>query len=138
MLEKTSNGHYRWIDSLSFRPDMEAEKFVVNVRHIKLSMQEAYRVEGKRSVTILGKLKGKFWERLSFSVYEMMWDGSDQVVVNIRNLADGFASLKPTFTIMPMMAILRLKMSTLKHTAHWTGTKELSYSRMQWLPTRCI
>jgi hypothetical protein len=82
---------------LSFQMDTTATKFVVNLRHIKLAMQDDYRNESRRSAIILGKLKGKFWERLSNTTFEMMWDGSDPVVVTIRNLGDGFASLESNF-----------------------------------------
>lgn len=94
LLEATMNGTYRYMDSLSLHPNMEAEKFVVNVRHIMPSKEEDYRKESARGVKILGKLKGGFWDALSLSVFEQLWDGTDPTVVTIRNLKDGFKSLE--------------------------------------------
>ncbi|HYM93239.1 MAG TPA: hypothetical protein VET23_03815, partial [Chitinophagaceae bacterium] len=42
LLEVTMNGTYRYLDSLSFHSDIQAEKFVVNVRHIKPSLLDDY------------------------------------------------------------------------------------------------
>lgn len=96
-LDNTKNGVYRWMDSMSFHPDMQAERFIVNVRTISMSLQEDYRRELKRSVMIFNKMKGKFWDALSLNVYEELWDGSEPIVVTIRNLKDGMASLEPNF-----------------------------------------
>ncbi|MBK6937531.1 MAG: hypothetical protein IPH18_12065 [Chitinophagaceae bacterium] len=96
-LEETKNGVYRWMDSLSFHSDMKAERFLVNVRTIKSSVQADYRTELKRSVVIANMMKGKFWDALSLNVYEQLWDGSEPIVVTIRNLKDGVASLETDF-----------------------------------------
>lgn len=95
LLDETMNGTYRFIDSLSLRPGTDADKFVVTVRHLKdgLSMDD-YRRELARSVKINGSAKGPFIENLSYSFFDMLWDGSDQVTVTIRNLKDGFKSLE--------------------------------------------
>jgi hypothetical protein len=93
-LENRMNGTYRWEDSMSFHADVKAEKYIVNVRHIKSSLEEDYRNEQKRSVMILNKLKGAFWENLSFNYFEQLWDGSEPVIVSIRNLKDGFKVLE--------------------------------------------
>lgn len=97
LLEETVNGYYRYMDSLCFHPEIEAERFVVNVRHIKPSLAQDYRTESARSAKILGKLKGAFWDNLSINVFEQLWDGNDPVVVSIRNLKDGFKSLETDF-----------------------------------------
>lgn len=96
-LDETKNGVYRWMDSMSFHSDMQAERFMVNVRTISLSLQEDYRKELKRSVVIAKMMKGKFWDALSLNVYEELWDGSEPMVVTIRNLKDGVASLETDF-----------------------------------------
>ena len=70
---------------------------MVNLRHIKASLQEDYRLESARTVKILSKLKGTFWDNLSFNLFEQLWDGSEPVVVQIRNLKDGFKSLEPNY-----------------------------------------
>lgn len=97
LLQETINDTYRYMDSLSLHPDIQAEKSVVNVRHIKLSLEGDYRKELARGVKVLGNLKGAFWDNLSLSVFEQLWDGSEPVVVTIRNLKDGFASLETDF-----------------------------------------
>jgi len=94
-LEEAMNGTFRFIDSLSVRPEVEAEKFVVTVRHLKQSLNlNDYRREQARGTKIISKLKGGFFENLSVAFYEQLWDGSDQVTVSIRNLKDGFKSLE--------------------------------------------
>jgi hypothetical protein len=97
LLEETMNGTYRYIDSLSLHSDIQAEKSVVNVRHIKLSLVGDYRGELVRGVKVLGKLKGAFWDNLSLTAFEQLWNGSDPVLVTIRNLKDGFKSLETDY-----------------------------------------
>ncbi len=96
-LEETMNGTYRFMDSLSIHPDSAGEKFIVNVRTIKLSMEEDYRKEQARSAKVLSGLKGGFWDHLSVNVFEQIWDGSEPVVVSLRNLKDGFKSLETDY-----------------------------------------
>ncbi len=95
MLEETMNGTYRFIDSLSLRPDSTSEKYVVTVRHLKfnLNMGDYYKELG-RSVKINNTSKDPFFKNLSYNFFEQMWDGSDQVTVSIRNLKEGFKSLE--------------------------------------------
>ena len=98
LLEDTRNATFRFMDSLSLRSDVVAENFVVSVNHLKQGLVIAdYRRETARTVKIQRKLKIPFFENLSVSVFEQLWDGSDQVVVNIRNLKDGFKSLQAGF-----------------------------------------
>lgn len=98
LLDENMNGTYRFIDSLSLRPDVVADKFVVTVRHLKdgLNMND-YKLELSRAVKINGSAKGAFIESLSISFFDMLWDGSDQVTVTIRNLKDGFKSLESEY-----------------------------------------
>ena len=97
LLDETMNGTYRYMDSLSFHPDPGADKCVVTVRTIKLSLESDYRNELSRGIKTLGKLKGGFWDNLSINVFEQLWDGSEPIVVNIRNLKDGFKSLETDY-----------------------------------------
>jgi hypothetical protein len=95
MLEETMNGTYRFMDSLSYRPDTTSEKFVVNVSHLKQDLVIAdYRKELARSVKINMLSKAPAALNFSSSYFEQLWDGSDQVTVSIRNLKDGFKSLE--------------------------------------------
>lgn len=97
-LDETMNGTYRLIDSLSFKPVNTADKFVVTVAHLKqgLNMND-YRRELGRGIKINKTSKNPFFVNFSFSFYEQLWDGTDQVTVTIRNLKDGFKSLEQGF-----------------------------------------
>ncbi len=102
LLEDTKNGTYRFIDTLSLKPEVEANSFVVSVNHLKQGLNIGdYRRELSRAVKTFKKLKGSFFENLSYSFFEQLWDGSDQVTVSIRNLKDGFKSLEPGYLVMP-------------------------------------
>ena len=97
MLDDTKNGNYRWTDSLSMRTDIQSERCLVNVRHIKPAMYSDYMRESIRGNTIASKLTGAFWDKLSVNSYVMLWSGSDPTIVSVRNLPDGVASLETDF-----------------------------------------
>lgn len=97
MLDETMNGNYRWTDSLSMRTDIQSDRCLVNVRHIKPALYADYMKESIRTNTIAGKLTGKFWDKLSVNTYVMLWSGSDPTIVSVRNLPDGVASLETDF-----------------------------------------
>lgn len=95
LLEDTRNGTYRFMDSLSFKPDSTAEKFTVNISHLKERLNMAdYRRELARGMKISMKSTAPVMLSFSTSYYEQLWDGSDQVTVSIRALKDGFKSLE--------------------------------------------
>lgn len=98
MLDETMTGTYRFVDSLSLRPDVVAEKFVVTVRHLKQTVVLAdYNRELARGTKVLKNLKTGFFENLSTNFFDQLWDGTDQVTVTIRNLKDGFKSLETDY-----------------------------------------
>ena len=95
LLEDTRNGTYRFMDSLSLRPDPVGESFTVTINHLKQGLAIAdYRRELARGAKLNKNAKGPFIESLSLSYFEQLWDGSDQTTVSIRNLKDGFKSLQ--------------------------------------------
>lgn len=97
-LEETMNATYRYMDSLSFRPDTTAEKFVVNVSHLKQGLNiNDYRREIGRTVRVYMMLNTPFWNNFSRAYYEQLWDGSDQVTVSVRSLKEGFKSLEQNY-----------------------------------------
>jgi hypothetical protein len=99
-LDETENGTYRMIDSLSFRQDMAAgsEKYLVTVRQLKMGANQTnMRREMARNVKVGNKIKTPFWDNLSTTVFDKMWDGSQQTIVEVRNLKDGFKSLEQNF-----------------------------------------
>ena len=97
LLESTVNGNYRWVDSLSIRPDIQSDRCLVNIRHIKPEMMSDYLKESARGNAIASKLKGVFWDKLSVDGYVLLWSGSDPTIVSVRNLPDGVASLEMDF-----------------------------------------
>lgn len=102
LLDETMNGTYRYMDTLSLRPEVTAEAFVVNVNHLKQGLNAAdYRRELSRALKINRTATTGFISTLSFTFHEQIWDGSDQVTVSIRNLKGGFAELEPPATPAP-------------------------------------
>ncbi len=98
LLEDTRNGIYRMVDSLSLRPATVADKCVVNVRHLKTALlMNDYKRELARNIKIYSMLQGGIWPSLSYKHFDKLWNGSDRVVVNIRQLKDGFKSLEQGF-----------------------------------------
>jgi hypothetical protein len=99
-LEETENATFRFIDSLSIQPELGAgaEKFQVTVRHLKMGAnQNNLRREMSRLAKVAKVLKMPFWKNLSVAVFDMQWDGSDQTIVEIRSLKDGFKSLEQNY-----------------------------------------
>lgn len=95
LLEETMNGTYSINDSISLRTDMVADKFQMSVRHLKEGINQTdLRREAARSARIYSKMTWGLWPNLGYTVYEQMWDGSDQVQVISRPLKDGFKSLE--------------------------------------------
>ncbi|HEX4958140.1 MAG TPA: hypothetical protein VFV46_08175 [Lacibacter sp.] len=97
-LEETMSSTYRFIDSLSWQPQTAAESFVVAVDHFKQGFNQSdWRREQARGLKIQKQMANPMMMNFSWSVWEQLWDGSDQVVVNIQNRKDGFKSLEPGF-----------------------------------------
>lgn len=98
LLDETNNATYRFMDTLSLRPDTTSESFVITVNHLKQGLDAAeYRTELRRSVKVQEMLNTPFAKNLSVSFFEQLWDGSDQTTVSIRNLKDGFKSLEANY-----------------------------------------
>jgi hypothetical protein len=102
LLEKTMSGTYRFMDTLSLRPDTTSGSFVVTVNHLKQGLVLAdYRRELARAIKINSAATTGFVSTLSTNYFEQLWDGSDQVTVIIRNLKNGFKDLEPPVTSAP-------------------------------------
>ena len=93
-LQEMENGTYRYLDTLSLHTEIQADKFVVNIRHINPALYTDYKKELGRSLKVYGTLKGEFWNNLSLSLFEQLWSGTDPVIVSSRSLKDGFKSLE--------------------------------------------
>jgi hypothetical protein len=99
-LEETENATFRYVDSLSIQPKVGegAEKFLVTVRQLKMSANQSnMRREMARSSKVISNMNTGFWDNLSVAAFDMIWDGSVQTIVEIRNLKDGFKSLENNF-----------------------------------------
>jgi hypothetical protein len=93
--DNAMNGTYRWDDTASYNPNVEAEKFLVQVTHIKFGQQNETLREAKRSSLILAKMSPTVV--VSYNYYVQIWAGSDPVVVTVRNLKEGFKELDNNF-----------------------------------------
>lgn len=89
-----STNYFNMEDSLSFHGDVNANKTLVTIRHIKPTMYTDFFNEQKRTFKVLHAMKGKFWDNLNLRNYSQLWDGSDQVIVSVRSLKDGFKELE--------------------------------------------
>ncbi len=98
LLSETKNSIYRYVDTLSIRPEVVAESFLVTRTYLKqgITMNDYYK-EINRNVKIAGMLKGGFFENLATSYFDQLWDGSHQVTVSSRKLKEGFKSLEPGY-----------------------------------------
>ena len=99
-LEETENATYRFIDSLSMKPDLAegAEKYLVTVRQLKMNANQTnMRREMARTAKVAKNMKTRFWDNLSVSVFDKQWDGSEQTIVEVRNLKEGFKSLEQNY-----------------------------------------
>ena len=92
LLESNVQSWYRWDDTASYHGDVVASKFNVQVTHIKWGMQIATIREAKRGSLLNRKLNPN--DRFSFNVYVQQFSGSDPVIVNVRNLKDGFKEME--------------------------------------------
>ncbi|MFY7840304.1 MAG: hypothetical protein ACOVP7_08500, partial [Lacibacter sp.] len=80
-LEETMNATYRFIDSCSWQPETKAESFLVSVDHFKQGFNQGeWRREQARSLKIKKKMANPMMMIFSWSTWEQLWDGSDQVV----------------------------------------------------------
>ena len=88
-----TNEYYRWADTLSYKPDVQAEKYLVTVTHVKNGRMADYLTEVRRAQMINTKSNPP----ISYSNYVQIWAGSDPVIVNVRNLKDGFKELDAAY-----------------------------------------
>jgi len=88
-----TNAYYRWADTLSLNPDVQAEKYLVAVTHVKNGTMGDYLKEVRRAVVINTKTNST----ASYNNYVQIWAGSDPVIVNVRSLKDGFKELDAAY-----------------------------------------
>jgi hypothetical protein len=87
---------YRWVDTLSYKGDVQADKYIVTVTHVKNGKMADYMTE-MRKVNLLAM---KMNPNVSFNRYVQMWSGSDPIMVTVSNLKDGFKELEQGYNGM--------------------------------------
>ncbi len=94
-LESSIQATYRWDDTASYNGKVAAEKFTVQITHIKFGMQNQTLREAKRGSLVNAKLNPN--DRFSYNNYVQILSGSDPVMVSVRNLKDGFKELETDY-----------------------------------------
>jgi hypothetical protein len=89
----TTLGVYRWVDTLSYRGDVVADKFVTTVYHLKMGKAADLTAEIKRALAVNKKINSPS----SYNTFIKMWGGSTPEVVVVTNLKDGFKQLDNAF-----------------------------------------
>jgi hypothetical protein len=93
-LESESGDYvYRWADTLSYNPNVQATKFVLTAYHAKTGKQDDVTDEIKRAIAVDKKINSP----VSFNGYILTLSGSKPVVVIIRNLKEGFKEIDPDY-----------------------------------------
>ncbi len=93
------NAMFRWDDTASINPNVEATKFQVTVSHIKSNMMNETIRESRRGSLINQKINkdNNIPIRFSFNVFTQIMSGSDPVRISIRALKDGFKELENNY-----------------------------------------
>jgi hypothetical protein len=94
------NGIYRNVDTLSYNGNIQSEKALVTVTHVKNGKMADYMAEARKAVIVLNKNTRPF----SNNVMVQLFSGSDPVYVSIRNLKDGLKELEDNYGGMTMSA----------------------------------
>ncbi len=84
-------------DTLSYNMNVQADKFLATVTHVKPGKMSDYLQEVKRAVNTNMK-RNVPW---GASTYVQNFTGSDPVVVNIRTLKDGWKELETNYFNRP-------------------------------------
>jgi hypothetical protein len=87
---------YRWVDTLSYKGDIQADKYIVTVTHVKNGRMNDYMSEMRK----INLLAAKTNPPVSYNRYVQMFSGSDPVIVTVSNLKDGFKELEQGYNGM--------------------------------------
>ena len=87
------NGIYRNVDTLSYNGNIQTEKAVITVTHVKNGKMADYMTENRKAVNVLNKNPLP----VSINVMVQLFAGSDPVYVSIRNLKDGLKELEDNY-----------------------------------------
>lgn len=89
------NGTFRWDDTASSKDVPKADKFQVNVTHIKNGQGQSTIREMRRGSLVFAKIQPN--SPFKSNVFFQIWSGSDPVIVSIRALKDGFKELENNY-----------------------------------------
>ncbi len=87
----------QWRDTLSYKADAVADKFLLTITMVKDGKMADYLTELRKSMLILGKIGSQ----LSFSTLVKQFAGSSPTIMSIRNLKDGFQELEADYFKTP-------------------------------------
>jgi hypothetical protein len=85
--------YYQYLDSLSFNPDVIADKSVVTFTYIKTGRMGDYRDELSKGLAVTRKLNSPFNNRR----FQQLATGTNPVMVSVYNLKDGFKQLEQNY-----------------------------------------
>ena len=88
-LAATSNLLVRWVDTLSYKGDVQAQLALLTVTVVKDGRLSDYTAEARKAVLLYTKLNSPF----SFNTMIKQQAGSSPTVILIRNLKDGYKEL---------------------------------------------
>ncbi|MBK9569843.1 MAG: hypothetical protein IPO53_07945 [Chitinophagaceae bacterium] len=89
----STNATYRHDDTASMNGSVAAEKFQVTVTHLKMGTQQGTIREMRRSSLLNAKMNVNPTFRFSANTYFQILQGTKSVIVQVRNLKDGFKEL---------------------------------------------
>jgi hypothetical protein len=90
--------YYAYRDTLSYNPEIESEKSVVTVTHIKNGKMAPYMQEARRTAAVSsGAVKAPF----GVVGFVQLFAGSDPTFVTIRSLKDGMKELETNYFNRP-------------------------------------
>jgi hypothetical protein len=84
---------YRWADTLSYNPAVQATKFVITAYHCKPGKQNDMTDEIKRAIAVNKQINSP----ISYNGYIQTLSGSQPVVLIVRSFKDGFKELDPDY-----------------------------------------
>ena len=87
-------GTYRWADTLSYNSNVQADKFVTTVYHLKPGKASDLIAEIKRAIVVNTKIKSPS----SYNTYVKLFAGSSPEIVIVTHLKDGFKQLDNSFS----------------------------------------
>ena len=93
----SSNSIVRWADTLSYKADAKAEKFLLTVTVIKDGKLGEVLTEFRRNALVSAKINSPF----SYSVLIKQQAGSSPTIISIRNLTNGYKELDADYFKLP-------------------------------------